>query len=260
MTRFFQRLRTLRNLNWRWALRYYGKKMRIHWHLLLSKMKGRTCWDVTIDGITVKLYWSFPYHHAYARSLARHEHEPTLLLMWKKYASNAMTIVDAGSYNGIYGLVAAKANPHAHVTIFEPDPINCTHIERNIQMNNLDNITLIPKALSGEVGEMTFKQHEGGSAGRITEGGDVRVETTTLRACNLLPDLIKLDIVGAEYDVLLKAQEILTRHPAHILLELYPQHEKETILYLKNIHYTPIYLYPRADGGSTYYFVLPIPS
>ena len=87
-------MQTLRTLNWRWAWRYYSKKLKIQWHLFCSVVQGRTYWVAVVDGVHVKLFWSFPYHHEYARALAHNAHEPTLLSMWKKNAESASVIAD----------------------------------------------------------------------------------------------------------------------------------------------------------------------
>src|SRR3989344_6567487 len=98
---------TLRTMSWGWFFRYYAKRARIYWHLFCSRLVGRTYWVVCVGNTEVKLFWHTPYHHDYARNLALGRHEPTLLKKWEAESKRARTIVDAGAYNGIYGLLAA---------------------------------------------------------------------------------------------------------------------------------------------------------
>lgn len=223
--------------------------MRLFW----SRLIGRGYWLVRVNNTEVKLFWHTAYHHDYARNLALHRHEPELLKKWEARAMCASVIVDAGAYNGIYGLIAAKANPAAKVIILEPDPINVAHVNNNIQQNKLTNVTVIPKVLAGQVGTTRFTADSGGSAGKIATEGTA-VESTTLAACGE-PDLIKLDVVGAEYDALFVARELLVHKNVVIFLELYPQNKEKLLPYLQSIGYKTEFLYPRSDGGVEYYLV-----
>ncbi len=245
---------TFRTLNWSWAGRYYAKRIRIHWHLFLSKLFGRKYWTATIDGVDIKLGWTLPYQHEYAYNEARGRHERALLSRWKKEARQAKTIFDGGAYNGIYGLLAAAANPEAHVVIFEPNPSQAKNIEQNITLNGFRNIEFIPKALAGTSGVTRFTKDDGGSAGKVSGKGELEVGTTTLNAHGI-PDLIKLDIVGAEYDALVAAKNMLAEKNVRILLELYPQNKEKLLSFLHSLGYRTEFLAPRADGGVEYYFV-----
>lgn len=248
------RLKTLQTIDLRWALRYYSKQAKIRLQLLLSNIRGRTYWPVEVDGIVVKLTWLLPYQHAYAYNEAHHRHEHDLLIRWKKEAEKATVIYDAGSYNGLYGLIAAAANPRAHVVIFEPNPTQAENVRQNIRFNGLTNVTFVPKAVSGSAGMARFRKDVAGSAGKIDGAGEWEVETTTLEAHGA-PDLIKLDIVGGEYDALSAASKLLRKKNVHILLELYPENKERLLPWLQSVGYAAEFLRPRADGGVAYYWI-----
>src|SRR3989344_3322006 len=243
-----KKLRTLRTLSWRWASKYYAKKIRIYWRLILSKISRRNYWVAEIDGTRIKLGWLLPYQHEYAYNEAHNKHEWALLSLWKKEVLRAKVIFDAGSYNGIYGLLAAVANPQARIVIFEPNPSQAENIRQNIALNSLHNVEFVPKALAGSAGVARFKKDDGGSAGELTAAGELEVVTTTL-ATHGVPDLIKLDVVGAEYDVLIAAKDVLAEKNMRILLELYPQNKEKLLPFLRSLGYHTEFLQPRADGG-----------
>ncbi len=254
MSSFAQKIKTLKNINLKWAVRYYSKKVRMYAQYWFSSLIGRTYFTAVIDGTRIKLAWLLPYQHLYAYQESRGMHEPTLLLKWKKEAEHAQVIFDCGGYNGMYGLLAAAANPSAKVYIFEPSPGAAENIQKNIAINNFSNIIFVPKAVGGTVGTQTFTNDGAGSAGALSNKGTITVETTTLTSYEP-PDLIKLDIVGAEYDALTAARTTLTTRAVKIFLELYPQNKEKLLPFLQELGYTTEFLYPRADGGVEYYFV-----
>jgi len=267
------KIHALKNLNWKWARKYYKKKLIMHLLFYFSLIKGKKNLEVDIDGTKCKLCFSHPYHHLFARLLAENKHERTLLSLWKKQAveSGDGVIFDIGAYNGIYGLIAGLVNPQAKVFIFEPDPINFQHIQNNIKLNNLANVVAVETAMSDRVGTIHFKRHPGATAGIIESDknlslnskNDYSVQSTTINNWvaqnHRLPVLMKFDISGAEYGALLAAKEILAQAERMIIfLEFYPQQPEAELAFwsqLKELGYQWLYLYPREDGRSTYYFV-----
>ncbi len=194
----------------------------------LSKINGRKFWEVDIDGLSIKMSFSHPYHHFFARRVCKRGHEANLLVMWKRQAEKHKgTFLDCGGYSGIFGLVAAATNPASKVFIFEPDTTNFEHIKRNIALNNLDNVFPIQAAVSDNSGTVSFKKHEGGEAGSIVgEGGDLQMPCVTIdewvEQNQKKPFLIKLDVEGAEYRVLLGARKLLEESTdLEILLEMH---------------------------------------
>lgn len=255
--KIIHKLKVIKNLDWDWLWKFFKKRIRIYGPYYFSKIIGRKYWEADIDGTKVKLYWSYPYHHLYARALAKGQHERILLSMWKKRTEEANVIFDIGGYNGIYGLVAAAANPKAEVVIYEMDPINISHIKRNIEMNGFKNITLIPKALSAHGGIVFIKEHRGATSGHIANDG-TKMESTTIKEWinenRKIPDLLKFDIYGMEYEILMTEKDILSK--SSIFLEFYPTPKEQKFWqFLKELGYHAVYLYPRADGGAVYYYV-----
>lgn len=240
-------------INWNWRYRYYKKYFWIYFHFYFSKLINRKHWEADIGGTKIKLGWEYPYHHHYAWLEAHGKYE-AMIHKWKEEAKTAETIIDAGSYNGLYGLVAAAVNPKARILLFEIDSINNKQIEENIKLNGFKNIILIPKALNDKKGIVNFKEHKGASGGKIGEGNSI-VESTTLDEWLGSNNLIKFDIYGKEYDVIMSSK-LLPKAQVKIFCEFYPTN-KENLFWehLKSIGYSIKYLSTRNDGGSKYYYI-----
>lgn len=211
-----KKLHTLRNLNWPWAFRYYKKKILMNLSYYWSRFRGRNFWEINIDGLKLKMSFSHPYHHLFARRISKGQHEANLLVMWKKQAETVQgDILDLGGYSGIFGLIAAMASPHSRIYIFEPDPINFKHIQDNIALNYLKNVFPVQAAVFDRAGSIFFKKHEGGEAGNIAKGeGDFQLPCLTIDGWaaqnKLTPVLIKMDVEGAEYRALLGSKKLLS--------------------------------------------------
>lgn len=139
----------------------------------------------------------------------------------KKVLKPGMTFVDVGAHVGFYTLLAARlVGAQGRVYAFEPNPGIFHMLTRNVEENGYQDIVrLIPKAVSnregkarlfvpeGESGEATLFPSSGG------KGQDIEVESTTLDsffAQEAWPnvDLIKVDVEGAEVEVLEGMREL----------------------------------------------------
>lgn len=207
-----------------WAFRYYKKHALKNLGYYWAKIRGKNYFDININGTKLKLFFSHPYHYLIAKHLSRNEHEYALLAAWQEEAKKADTILDVGSYNGIYALVAKAVNKKARVIEFEPEPVNIEHILENMKQNNLE-IEMFDGVISANDGVATFSPHEGGTGGFIGKGDEI--PATKLDSVPMGSKiLIKLDIEGAEYDVLKAAPRTLKKDVT-ILLEVHKEFIKK---------------------------------
>jgi FkbM family methyltransferase len=123
-------------------------------------------------------------------------------------------IIDGGANIGLATLYWKRHFPEAEIIAFEPDPQVFRALSNNIKAHNCSEVTLIQKGLWSEEGECTF-QSDGADSGRIDgEPGQEetvhRIPVTRLTPYLEAPtDLLKLDIEGAEVEVLLDTEETL---------------------------------------------------
>jgi len=120
--------------------------------------------------------------------------------------SKEPVIYDCGANVGTSCSYFKKIYPNSIIKAFEPDPVIANYLKSNIQNNNLNNIEIIDKAVwVNDTGvELSI---EGADASSIhTEGEKLKVGSIRLR--DLLEsesriDMLKMDIEGAENDVIL---------------------------------------------------------
>lgn len=149
---------------------------------------------------------------------------------------------DVGGNIGIYTLIATKQG--SKVVAFEPWLENAATIERNIQLNDVS-ARVIPKALSSESGPNEFtldnRQSPGAGRGSILEewqDGKTRIVECVRgdeeqQSNNLpIPNVIKIDVEGAELDVLRGLEGVLDSVRV-IYCELHGIHDDEVREFLR---------------------------
>lgn len=125
-------------------------------------------------------------------------------------------IIDCGANIGLSILYLKKIYPESHIIAFEPDSNIFKTLEENIKNFNLSDIELFRKAVWKSEGFLEFAS-EGSDAGRLSEEeeseSDVqKYKVPTVRLGNYLKkpvDFLKIDIEGAETEVLTDCQEEL---------------------------------------------------
>jgi FkbM family methyltransferase len=144
-------------------------------------------------------------------------------MLFKEYLKAGMVVYDIGANAGFYTLlssilIGSKGKTYA----FEPFPMNLKNINKHIKLNNIKNVEIIPMAVSAKIGKQFFKVGKNNSQGMLTKEGEIEVDTITLDAFvrngAFPPDLVKMDIEGAEFDALTGAKEILVKFKPVIFL------------------------------------------
>jgi FkbM family methyltransferase len=189
----------------------------------------------------------FAFHYPGGRIYWNPGHSPGMLKrvlgLYEKEKMSAVfsllrrggTFVDVGGNVGDYSLLAARIVGDAgRVICFEPGPANCLWIKKSIQLNGYKNVDLFEIALSDTVGEATLYLAEQCGFHSLLKDqqerqtGVIQIKTRTLD--NILNeigvqtvDVMKIDVEGAELQVLRGAFHTLEKNPQLILLlELHP--------------------------------------
>ena len=163
----------------------------------------------------------------------RYEQETTRL--FERLVKPGMVVIDVGSHVGYYSLMAARqVGPAGRVYAFEPEPSNHALLLKNIELNGYSNISATRKAISNRVGSATLfltsldnGRHSTYQHG-LPERGSVPVETTTIDALLAAEgwprvDLIKVDVEGAEMDVLEGTHQLQRKCPElKLIIEFSP--------------------------------------
>ena len=145
-----------------------------------------------------------------------------------------MVYYDVGANVGFFATIAARlVGPSGKVVCFEPLPENARQIQHNAQLNGFENVTVRCEALGSsnrtEVFHTSTEPTWGmlATVGKLPEkaSGKIEVKVRTLdslKAEGLLgPDVIKMDIEGAEADALKGARETLRAHRPLLVIELH---------------------------------------
>lgn len=143
-------------------------------------------------------------------------------------------MVDAGAYIGDTAVYFLNRYSTLRVYALEPNPESRAVAELNLTPYG-DRITLIPAALSTTVGTVTFGGVEMGA--QISGQGDFEVSTTTLPVLlSEIPggyiDILKMDIEGAELDIL---SDEVSDWLLHVGLLIIETHSPEITAKLKEV-------------------------
>lgn len=119
-------------------------------------------------------------------------------------------IVDLGANIGMLSILLAKKFPKTIIYAVECMEHNLIHLRHNVEVNKVENIRVVPIAVSMKEEEITIYQHplNSGSASRFLGNGiypGFRVHATTLdKLLEFIPRiaLLKIDIEGDEHEAL----------------------------------------------------------
>ena len=149
-------------------------------------------------------------------------------------------VVDVGANIGLHTLNMARiVGNTGRVFAFEPDPSNFEILEKNVKINNYQNIILEQKAVGDKNGRTTLYQSDHPGMHRIfpqtkQAKGQVQVELTSLDKyfidSNLADKInfIKIDVEGLEFSVLKGMKNILKNNKKiKILFEFMPKNTME---------------------------------
>jgi FkbM family methyltransferase len=160
---------------------------------------------------------------------------------------------DIGANVGFFALLAARlVGPSGRVIAVEPVPRNLELLHRHLMLNHVGNVTVLPQAVSDSRGTVRFDTRHSPSMGRIDASGSIEVIVTTideLVATGIpAPQVIKMDIEGAESRALAGASQTLREHRPLVLLSTHgwKQHESCTQA-LQALGYSVTL---RRDGGA----------
>lgn len=160
-------------------------------------------------------------------------YEPYETAFLKSVFHEGDVFLDIGANLGWYSLVLGRHAPLGRIYAFEPVPETVSRLEKNVALNQLDNIQALNLGLFNKKDELAFLFAEdvsgatslkmaGQSRGSVPVR-EVLCKTDTLdnvcQQLDLIPTLMKVDVEGAELMVIEGAIRTLEHRPI-ILMEL----------------------------------------
>lgn len=139
-----------------------------------------------------------------------------------------MVAYDLGANAGFYSLLLARlVGPTGRVIAFEPAPRNVSLLERHIALNAIRNITVAPLCVGDECNDVDFELEPNPCLGRVADGPTgFRVRMTTVDSFvyaegHPAPDILKIDVEGAESRVLTGMTTVLRAARPILMIELH---------------------------------------
>jgi FkbM family methyltransferase len=168
--------------------------------------------------------------------------------LFYKELSAGKVVYDIGANTGIYTVLACRSvGASGRVFAFEPATMNLFYLHENIRANQFVNCEVVPKAVSNSDGTVQFELSGEPCLGRISADGLLRVPSTSLDSFvstgKPMPHLLKIDVEGAEYDVLTGARRVLLQARPTIFLATHGENvHAECTSMLEKLGYTLHYL------------------
>ncbi len=124
-------------------------------------------------------------------------------------------IIDCGANVGVSVLYFKQLFPNAIVEAFEPDPNIVSYLKKNLSSNKVEGIKLHEKAVWKDDKGIEFGV-EGADGGSVFLQGKKTIHIETVRLKDVLAsykeiDLLKIDIEGAEVEVIKDCNEELSK-------------------------------------------------
>ena len=185
--------------------------------------------------------------------------EPGTSDVLRRLVQPGMVVADVGANIGLLTLVLAwAAGPSGKVIAFEPEAIPRSNLEKMKHLNGLSWVEVRDQAVGEKAGQLTFHVsdiigHSSLYALPETEGSrEIQVEV--VRLDDVAPakrmDVVKIDVEGAELDVLAGMKGVIAKNPdLAIVAEFGPEH-------LKRVGQTPAQWFKAfADAGFKAYII-----
>lgn len=165
-----------------------------------------------------------------------------------KFAQNTNTFWDLGCHAGYYSLLYNSASPTGKIFAFEPLQETVNIYKRHMSLNKINNSIVFPVAVSDNNGFFKFKKTSSSVAGKLDDFGEITVKVIKLSEFvseqNITdPDIIKMDIEGAEVVVLNDLKLLLKRKMPSLFISTHGaklHHDSIALLEEIGYHLSPL--------------------
>jgi len=158
--------------------------------------------------------------------------EPEVQTAFASILHPGQVVYDVGAASGFFAVIAARAVGAAgQVVAFEPMPTSADRLRHNIALNQFNNARVLELALGESGGAAKLAPgmdddqasvNRSGDADQPAEAIDVRVTTIddlVDKGALPPPDIVKMDIEGAEVEALRGAERTLSERRPVLLIE-----------------------------------------
>ena len=201
-------------------------------HRAYLKLKGegrvRTIAKGHLAGLKYHQYrWSTPQ-----QDLVETNWNDELAPAFIEHLKGKHRIFDVGANWGFYVLLASRhRDPTCQIIAFEPHPRSAVELQTQITLNGITNAQVVQAALSDRTGTIEFADTGSAIGQKLAAVNDSHAAARTLTVPTMTldqaadqfapPDLIKIDVEGAELLVLAGAHNVLQTHRPTLLIEVH---------------------------------------
>jgi len=167
--------------------------------------------------------------------------------------NNNTIFVDIGAHVGKYTI--PLANLCKKVIAIEADPTNAEYLIKNVELNKISNVKIFNCACYSSNGYVYFDTNKSSNVKKIVDYGKSKVRAMTLddifNSIELdkqnINIVIKIDVEGAEYDVLLGARNIIEKYKPTIICECWENNWSKIINFFSKYNYTYNIVSPKSN-------------
>lgn len=200
-----------------------GKTAIADWKFIKAKYQRKALGRIFGYEKALGFKWAYPHNG----TLSHEEFNDQIILKGRPDL-----MIDAGACIGRWSIPASRH--FKNVIAFEPFPESAHYLRRNLVLNHIYNVKIEEVALSDQDGEANLNLYRGSVeehsllTEHITYTSDTSkpvsnmpVKTRTLDSYGYEPDLIKLDVEGAELKVLEGGTKTITESRPTLLVEVH---------------------------------------
>jgi FkbM family methyltransferase len=177
---------------------------------------------------------------------------------------NGMKFIDVGAHIGKYTIRAARmVGSRGRVVAVEPDKDNFEFLVKNIKINALRNCIALNVAAGSTDGEIPLFFGPNSAEHSVKQNFGKGFRRVPLKALdNILTDkgignvdLVKVDVEGAEYEVVKGLEKTLTNNKPTVIIEVLVRDKDKVVQYMKGLGYKEkiLNMYPSYRGGLIHY-------
>lgn len=184
-------------------------------NVVVKTIAGSLRWE--IDGLTSQEFVLGTY-------------EPYMQQVFIEHVRKGDVVYDVGAHAGYHSLFCSLlVGSTGKVCAFEPNPKNFVSMTRQLTLNSPNQVCLLPYALSDRSAVASLDTSHGPSQGYLSSSGDIQVKARTIDSLIAdglcpVPNVIKIDVEGHEYEVLIGAMNTLRKHKPIVLCDYNDDH------------------------------------
>lgn len=186
----------------------------------MSNLKNVRIDDYSFNGVSFRLI--DPDGSVEKETTPGMNYEPSVTtLLDDIFRNSSYCFLDIGAHYGYYTVYVAKLSPDSTILSFEPGAKHLEVLRTNLLVNNVSS-QVYDVALSDETGDIPFHN----KTMKVKEGQEIEVVKAIQfdELCSrdgLTPEVMKIDVHGAEGKVLHGMKKALRKFVAHLLIEIH---------------------------------------